>query len=52
MLENYSCALDIGSSKIAAVVAQIKKGHITRMTFETVPARGIKKAIDSTGGSP
>jgi cell division protein FtsA len=45
MLENYICALDIGSSKIAAVVAQVKKGHITRMSFETVPARGIKKGV-------
>ncbi|MFA5100823.1 MAG: cell division protein FtsA [Candidatus Omnitrophota bacterium] len=45
MLENYICALDIGSSKIAAVVAQVKKGHITRMSFETVAARGIKKGV-------
>ena len=45
MLENYICALDIGSSKIAAVVAQIKKGHITKMFFETVAARGIKKGV-------
>jgi cell division protein FtsA len=45
MLENYICALDIGSSKIAAVVAQVKKGHITRMDFETIPARGIKKGV-------
>jgi cell division protein FtsA len=45
MLENYICALDIGSSKIAAVLAQVKKGHITKIFFETVPARGIRKGV-------
>ncbi|MDD4941315.1 MAG: cell division protein FtsA [Candidatus Omnitrophica bacterium] len=45
MLENCICALDIGSSKIAAVAAQVKKGHITRMSLETVPARGISKGV-------
>ncbi|MCU0650811.1 MAG: cell division protein FtsA, partial [Candidatus Omnitrophica bacterium] len=45
MLENYICSLDIGSSKIAAVVAQVAKKHITRMSFGTVPAKGIKKGV-------
>lgn len=45
MLENSICALDIGSSKIAAVVAQMKKGHVMRMSFATAPARGISKGV-------
>jgi len=43
MLNNYICALDISSSKIAAVVAEIKKKHIADIFFEVVPARGMKK---------
>lgn len=45
MLENYICALDIGSSKIAAVIAQIKKGRVSNLFFETVPAKGINKGV-------
>ena len=40
---NYICAVDIGSSKIAAVVAQIKKKKISDVFFETVPAKGVKR---------
>lgn len=54
MFENYICALDISSSKIAACVAVIKKKRITDLYFETAPAKGIKKgsvinALDLTG---
>jgi cell division protein FtsA len=43
MLNNYICALDISSSKIASVVAEIRKRHITNIFFETSPAKGMKK---------
>ncbi len=52
MLRNYICALDIGSSKIAAAAAEIKKGRITNIFFETQsPVKGIKKGaiVDSAG---
>lgn len=49
MLNNYICALDVGSSKLAAVVAGVKRKHITGIFLETVPVRGVKKGtiIDS-----
>lgn len=40
---NYICALDIGSSKIAAVVAAMKKKKVSAVFFETAPAAGVKK---------
>jgi cell division protein FtsA len=40
---NYICSLDIGSSKIAAVVAELKKKRILKVFFETVAAKGIKR---------
>lgn len=43
MLNNYICALDVSSSKIAAVVAEIKKKRIANIFFEAVPAKGIKR---------
>lgn len=39
---NYICALDIGSSKIAACVAGIKRGRINNIFFDNLPAKGIK----------
>ena len=51
MLRNYICALDISSSKVSAVVAEIKKKRITNIFFETqAPTKGIKKGaiVDST----
>jgi len=39
---NYLCALDISSSKIAAIVSQIRKGRIGEIFFEIAPSRGIK----------
>jgi cell division protein FtsA len=54
MLNNYICALDIGSSKIAAVVAQLKRKHITNLFFDSLAVKGIKRgviidSIDLTG---
>lgn len=49
MLSNYICAIDIGSSKIAAVVAQIKRKRIVNIFFESLPVKGIKRGaiVDS-----
>jgi cell division protein FtsA len=55
MLRNYICALDIGSSKIAAAVAEIKKGRIVNIFFETQnQVKGLKNgsisdSIELTG---
>ncbi|MEK6727209.1 MAG: cell division protein FtsA [Candidatus Omnitrophota bacterium] len=42
-LNSYICALDIGSSKIAACVAEIKKKRINRIFFEALPSKSVKK---------
>lgn len=39
---SYICALDIGSSKIAAAVAQIRKRRIENLTLEMAPAKGVR----------
>ena len=44
-LNNYICTLDIGSSKIAACVAQIKRKRIANIFFESLPSKGVKKGI-------
>ncbi len=50
MLNNYICTLDIGSSKIAACVAQVKRGRLGNIFFDSLPSKGIKKGVivDST----
>jgi len=40
---NYICALDIGSSKISAVVAEIKKKKVSAVFFENAPVKGMKR---------
>jgi cell division protein FtsA len=49
MADKYICGLDIGTSKIAACVAKIKKGKVTDVFFESQESRGIKKGsvVDS-----
>jgi cell division protein FtsA len=49
MFDNYICSLDIGSSKIAATLARLKKGKVNALFFESMPAKGIRKgtAVDS-----
>lgn len=39
---NYICAIDISSSKVAAVVVKTNKRNITDIFFEMMPSRGIK----------
>ncbi len=42
---SYICAIDIGSNKIAATVAQIKRGHCENLFFEVMPSRGVKEGV-------
>lgn len=42
---NYICALDIGSSKIAGVAAKIKGRRIVDISFETQASKGFKRGI-------
>lgn len=46
---NYICALDIGSSKISAVVAVIKKHQIVSLHCQTLPIRCMRRGsiVDS-----
>ncbi len=51
MLNNYICALDIGSSKIAVVLAQIKKKRLANLYFDSLPVKGVREGVivDSIG---
>jgi cell division protein FtsA len=40
---NYICALDLGSSKIAAVVAEIKKKRVANVFFVMGASKGMKQ---------
>ncbi len=44
-LSNYISALDIGSSKIAACVAKVKKGSITGIFFDSIPSKGVSRGV-------
>ncbi|MFA5287021.1 MAG: cell division protein FtsA [Candidatus Omnitrophota bacterium] len=50
MLNNYICALDIGSSKIAVVLAEFKKKKLINICFDSLSVKGMKEGaiIDST----
>ncbi len=45
MLNNYICTLDVGSSKISACVAKIKRGEVTSIFFESLPSKSVKEGI-------
>lgn len=51
MLNNYICAVDIGSSRISAAVVRIKKKRVADIFFETAVCKGIKRGviIDAVG---
>jgi len=40
---NYICAIDIGSNKIAACLAKIKKNRIENICFDVLPSSGVKE---------
>lgn len=50
MLNNYICALDIGSSKIVVVLAEFKKKRLVNIYFDSIPVKGMKEGVivDST----
>jgi len=45
MLNNYICTLDIGSSKISATLAQIKKRRIDSLFFDSIVSKGVKDGV-------
>jgi len=45
MLNNYICALDIGSSKISACVARFQKRRISDMYFDSVASKGVRDGV-------
>ena len=46
MLNNsYICAVDIGSNKIAAGLAQVRKNHIENIFFDTIVSGGVKDGV-------
>ncbi len=42
---NYICALDIGSSKVAGCIAVLKKGRIENIWFDSAPSRGVRAGV-------
>lgn len=48
---NYICGIDIGSSKVCAVLAKLNKRRITGLYFATVNSKGVEKGAvtDSIG---
>jgi cell division protein FtsA len=45
MFPSHICALDIGSSKIAATVAVVKRNQITGLFFDHVVSKGVKNGV-------
>lgn len=46
MLNNsYICAVDIGSNKIAASLAQVRKNRIENIFFDTIVSSGVKEGV-------
>lgn len=45
MFNNYICAVDIGSDKISASLAQIKGKRIVSIFSETLFSKGVKKGV-------
>jgi cell division protein FtsA len=43
MLNNYICALDIGSSKIAVVLAEFKKKKLANIYFDSLSVKGMRE---------
>lgn len=42
---NYICAIDIGSNKISASLAKIKKSRIESIFFDVMPSSGVKEGV-------
>ena len=44
-INNYICTLDIGSSKISACVAEVKRKRISRVFFDNVASKGVRQGV-------
>lgn len=42
---NYICAIDIGSNKISACIALIKKNRLEKIFFDVYPSGGVKEGV-------
>ncbi|MFH1414284.1 MAG: cell division protein FtsA [Candidatus Omnitrophota bacterium] len=42
MINNYICAIELGSSKISAVLAEVNNRRINKLFFDYLPSKGIK----------
>jgi len=51
MINNYICALDIGSSKIAVALAEIRKNKLVNLYFDSLPIKAVSQGVivDSAG---
>lgn len=51
LLNDYICALDIGSSKIAVALAEIRKRKLANIYFDSLPIKTVKEGVivDSAG---
>ena len=45
LYNNYICAVDIGSNKIASCLARLKRDRIEDILFETAPSAGVKEGV-------
>jgi len=45
LYNSYLCSVDIGSQKISAAVALVKRGRLESIFFETCPSRGVKEGV-------
>lgn len=45
MRDKVFCSLDIGSSKLTAVVAKTQQQHLSLLANETLPVRGLSKGV-------
>jgi cell division protein FtsA len=45
MIDSYICVLDVGSSKIAACVARLKRKRIVDIFCESIAVKGIRKGV-------
>lgn len=45
MREKIFCGLDVGNSKLTAVVAKAQKQNLNILAYETLPVRGLSKGI-------
>ena len=45
LTKSYICAVDIGSNKISACLALIKKNRLVNIFFDVMPSLGVKEGV-------